>query len=49
MQKRLQLLLTRLWQRLNRGSSERRTLAARARFWDEVRKGQREAESRGRP
>jgi hypothetical protein len=45
--------LRRAWgllrQRLRRGGDERRASTARARFWAEVREGQREAEARSRP
>jgi len=38
--------LWRLWRRSQKGREERRTLKARARFWAEVREGQREAAAR---
>jgi hypothetical protein len=49
MWKRLRYALARLWRRSQRGPDERRTAKARARFWTEVREGQREAEDRLRP
>jgi hypothetical protein len=39
----------RLWRQSQRGAVERRVAKARARFWAEVREGQREAESHSRP
>jgi len=39
----------RLWRRSRRGPDERRTARARAHFWAEVRKGEREAEAQSRP
>jgi hypothetical protein len=36
--------LHRIWLEVHKGSYERRTEKARARFWGEVRKGQQEAE-----
>ena len=41
--------LRRLWRRSQRGPGERRAAEARARFWAEVREGQREAEAHSRP
>jgi hypothetical protein len=35
-----------LWQWLRRGAAERRVVKARARFWAEVREGEREADAR---
>jgi hypothetical protein len=49
MWKRLQRALRDLRQRLRRGPDELRTEQARARFWAEVREGQREAEAQSRP
>lgn len=49
MWERLRHALDRLWRRLQNGRRERRTAAARARFWAEVREGQREAESHSSP
>ena len=49
MWKRLRYALRRLWQRSQRGPDERRTAKIRARFWAELREGQREAEGRLRP
>jgi hypothetical protein len=49
MWKRLRQALRRLWQRSQRSPGERRAAKARARFWDEVRDGQREAEAHSRP
>ena len=45
MWKHLRHTLRRLWQRLQRGRGERRAAETRARFWAEVREGQREAEA----
>ena len=45
---RLRDALSRLWRRSRRGLSRRRTLRTRARFWAEVREGEREAEARSR-
>ena len=42
-------MLSRLWQRLQKGPGERRTAKARTRFWAEVREGQREAEAHSQP
>jgi hypothetical protein len=41
--------LWRLWQQSQRGPDERRATKARARFWAEVRAGEREAEAHSRP
>jgi hypothetical protein len=48
-QKRLGQALQRLWQRWQRSFEERQTVKARARFWSEVRAGQREAQARHQP
>ena len=48
MLKRLRHALWRLWRRSRRGPDERRAAMARARFWAEVREGQREAEAQSR-
>ena len=48
MWKRLRHVLQRLGQLSQSGVDERRTTRARARFWDEVREGQREAEAEAR-
>ena len=49
MWKRLRHALWRLWERSKRSPDERREAQARARFWAEVREGQREAEAHSRP
>jgi hypothetical protein len=49
MWRRLRLLLSRPWRRLQKDRDERRTAEARTRFWDEVREGQREAEAQSQP
>jgi hypothetical protein len=49
MWKRLRHALWRLWQRSQSSPGERRAAKARARFWAEVREGQREAEAHSRP
>jgi len=49
MWKRLEEALGRLSRWLRKGRVERRAAKARARFWAEVRAGQREAEARSRP
>ena len=41
--------LRRLWRRSQRGQTESRLIQDRARFWAEVRQGQREAEANSRP
>jgi len=41
--------LGKLWQRWRDGARKRRDLEVRARFWDEVHAGQREAEDQSRP
>jgi hypothetical protein len=46
--KGLRHTLWRVWQRSQRSPSERRAVKARARFWAEVREGQREAEAHSR-
>lgn len=43
MTKRLRHTLARAWRRLRRGHDERRVAGARARFWAELREGEREA------
>jgi hypothetical protein len=47
--KRLRGVLAGLWRWLRKGHDERRVAAARARFWSEVREGEREAEAHVRP
>jgi len=42
-------MLARLWQSPQKSSAEQRAAAVRARFWAEVREGQREAKARSRP
>ena len=49
MWKRLRQALGRLWRRSKEGPDERRVAKERARFWAEMREGQREAEARSRP
>jgi hypothetical protein len=49
MWKRLHQLLARLWRWSQKGPEERRAARTRARFWAEVREGQREAEADSRP
>ena len=44
----LRQVLTRLWQWSQKDQAERRAAKARARFWAEVREGEREAEARSR-
>jgi hypothetical protein len=46
---RLNDALRRLWLRSQRGRAESRLADDRARFWAEVRQGQREAEANSRP
>lgn len=46
---RLRSALARLWRWSRHGRDERRSNEAREHFWAEVRAGEREAESRGRP
>jgi chromosome condensin MukBEF MukE localization factor len=48
MWKGLRQLLARLWRRSQKSSAERRVAEERARFWAEVREGQREAEAHSR-
>jgi hypothetical protein len=43
MRKRAHQLLTDLWRRLRSGHDDRRAARARARFWAELREGEREA------
>jgi hypothetical protein len=45
---RLRHAVWRLWRRSQTGPSERRAAKTRARFWAEVREGQREAEAHSR-
>jgi len=45
----LQHALRRLWRWWKKSPAERRAARARARFWAELRAGQREAETRSRP
>jgi hypothetical protein len=49
MWKPLRHALWRLWRWFQKGSAERRAAKARARFWAEMREGQREAEAHSRP
>lgn len=49
MWKRLRYALSLLWRRSQRDPGERGVAKARARFWAEVREGQREAAARSRP
>ena len=49
MWKRLHPWLTAFWRRLRKGHDERLVAAARARFWSEVRAGEREADAQLRP
>lgn len=49
MWRRLQHALQRLWGRSQKGRAESRMTHDRARFWAEVRQGQREAEANSRP
>jgi hypothetical protein len=44
----LRQVLTRLWRWSQKDHAERRAAKARARFWAEVREGEREAEARSR-
>ena len=46
---RVSRLPARLWRWLRKGHDERRVTKARARFWAEVRAGEREAEAQLRP
>jgi hypothetical protein len=45
----LRQVLARFWRWSRKSRAERRAVRTRARFWTEVREGQREAESRSRP
>ena len=45
----LRQALARLWKRSQKGRAEARAVEARARFWAELREGQREAEAHSRP
>jgi hypothetical protein len=45
----LRRILARLRQWIQKGHAERRGARARARFWADVREGEREAEERSRP
>jgi len=45
---RLRRALRRLWRRSQKGPEERRAARVRARFWTEVREGEREAEAHAR-
>jgi hypothetical protein len=49
MWKRLEAALGRLWRWSRKTPTERRAARARARFWADLRAGQREAEARSRP
>jgi len=49
MWKRLRSALLRFWQRSQEGSQERHAAKARARYWAEVREGEREAKIHSRP
>jgi len=49
MWKRVRLFVARFRRRSPKNPARRRTDAARARFWAEVRAGEREAEARSRP
>jgi hypothetical protein len=49
MWKRLVEALGRLWQWSKQSPAERRAARVRARFWADLRAGQREAEARSRP
>jgi hypothetical protein len=49
MWKVLRRVLARLWRWSQTDPAERRAARTRARFWAEVREGQREAEARSRP
>ena len=49
MWKRLRQVLARLWHWSRKSPAERRAATTRARFWAEMREGQREAEARSRP
>ena len=45
MWKHLRSILARIWRRSQNGRGERQAAKTRARFWAEVREGQREAET----
>jgi hypothetical protein len=49
MWKRLEDALRRLWRWSQTSAAERRAARVRARFWADLRAGQREAEARSRP
>lgn len=49
MWKRLEAALGRLWQWSQWSPAERRAARVRARFWADLREGQREAEAHSRP
>lgn len=49
MWKRLEDALRRLWRWSKKSPAERRAARVRARFWADLRAGQREAEARSRP
>ena len=49
MWKRLRHALWRLWRWSRKSPAERRAAKARARFWAEMREGQREAEAHSHP
>jgi len=49
MWKRLEHVLGRLWRWSQMSPAERRAARVRARFWADMRAGQREAEARSRP
>jgi hypothetical protein len=49
MWKPLRHALWRLWRWFQKSPAERRAAKARARFWAEMREGQREAEAHSRP
>jgi hypothetical protein len=49
MWKRLKDALGRLWRWAKKSPAERRAARVRARFWADLRAGQREAEARSRP
>lgn len=49
MLKRLRHALSHLWRRSQTGSGERQVAKARARFWAEMREGQREARAHSAP
>jgi hypothetical protein len=49
MWKRLKGALGRFWRWSQKSPAQRRAVRARARFWADLREGQREAEARSRP